>query len=150
MGNVGNCGNIHHFDSRITQCLPVAKFGVGANRCSERRRVAGIDKRCCDTEAGQREVHHVERTAVEILRRNDVVAGAEQGRHGKMKGRRAARRAYRAHSTFKGGDPFLENGNSGVRNPTVDMSGRLQIEECGRLIGVGKRVRSGEIDRYRA
>ena len=78
-----------------------------------------------------------------------MAALTHQGCDRKVQRRLSRCRADRADAAFQRRKPFLENRDRRVGNPRVDVAGPLQIEQRGRMIGIGKDEGGGLINRYR-
>ena len=109
--------------------------------------VTRIDPRRLDAESWHREVEDVVRAAVDVLRRDDVISGAQERGECKVHGGHAARRANSSDAAFEGGNAFLEDRNCRVRDATVDVTWKLEVEEGRCFVRVGELVRSRVVDR---
>ena len=78
--------------------------------------------------------------AIERSRRNDVIAGAEQRRNGKMHRRHAACGADGADAIFKRRQPLFQHRRRRIGNPRVNVAGAFQIEQAGSVICVVEHV----------
>ena len=112
--------------------------------------IARLDERGRDAEARQRVGEEIDAAAIERGRRDDMVAGAEQRRDGKMHRRHAARRAHRADAVFERRQPLFQHRRRRIGNARVDVAGALQVEQAGGMIGIVEHIRGGLIDRHRA
>jgi hypothetical protein len=79
----------------------------------------------------------------------NVVTRAQQRSNGQVQRRGAAGRAHRAHATVKGSDSFFQDGDGWVGDAAVDVAGLFKVEHGRGFIGIGKRIRRGEVDRHR-
>ena len=146
---VGNRLDVQHFDARVAKRLAVEELGVRSDRSNKCGRISRVDKGRGDTETGQRQIHHVVRPAVQVLRSNNVVTRAQQRGNGQVQRGGATGRAYRSHATFESSDAFLQYSHGRVGDAAVDVARRFEVEHRRGFIGVGERIRRGEIDWHR-
>ena len=92
----------------------------------------------------------IDAAAIERGGGDDMLAGAEERRDGKMQRRHSARRAHRADALLERGEPLLQHRGRRIGDARVDMAGALEVEQTGRMIGVVEQVRRGLVDRDRA
>jgi len=85
--------------------------------------------------------------AVQRRRRDDVVARGREHERRQIERRHPGRRGDRADAVLEGGDPLFESGVRRVHNPRVDVSGLLQCEQPGGVLGVLELVGSRLVDR---
>ena len=81
MCHISDRRDVEYLDARVAEGLAVDQLGGRFDCSSKRSRVAWVDEGSRDSEAGECEVHHVERSAVQIFRSDDVIAGAQQRSH---------------------------------------------------------------------
>ena len=89
----------------------------------------------------------IDRAAVERGRRDDVIAGTEEGGDGEMHRGHAARGAHRADARFERREALLQHRDRRVRDARVDVSRPLQVEQGGRMIRILEHERGGLVDR---
>ena len=136
--------------ARIGDRLGENRFGLRADGALERRDVVGIRPYHVPAEILECVIELIDRAAVELLRRDEFVAGLHQamehqdlrgmaGRHGKPRG-----------AAFKRGDALLEHRGGRIADPRVDIAEGLQPEQRGRMIDAFEHVGRGLINRRRA
>jgi len=90
MRDGGHFRDVDHFQSRIAEGLADHQLGARIDGGAETVEIARLDETRCDAEARQRVGQEVDRAAIERSRRDDVIAGADERRDGKMHRRHAA------------------------------------------------------------
>ena len=150
MRDAGDLRDVQDLEAGIADRLAEQEAGLGPDRRGEGLRIARVDEGRLDAEARQGELQQVGAAAVERLGRDDVAAGAHQGRDREVQRRLTARRRDRADPALERGDALLEHRRGRVRDARVDVPGALEVEERRRLIGIGEHVGGGLVDRHRA
>ena len=89
-----------------------------------------------------------QRAAVQLPRRDDVVARLEQRVEREQLGGVARRDRDGAAPAFERGDLLLERRDGGVRDPRVDVAERLEVEQRGRVVDVVEHVGRRLVDRH--
>ena len=128
---------------------PITRRVLGRIADAEFVERARLDESRGDAEARQRVGQQIDGAAIKRGRGDDVVAGIEQRRDRQMQRGHPARRADRADAALKRGKPLLEHRRGRIRNPGVDVSGALEIEQRRGVVGILEHVGRGLIDRDR-
>ena len=146
----GHLRDIENFQARIADGLGDQQPGLWPDRGAKAVEIARLDEGGGDAEARQRMGQEINAAAIERSRRNDVIAGAEQRRDGKMHRRHAACGADGADAVFERRQPLFQHRRRRIGNPRVNVAGAFQIEQAGGVIGIVEHIRRGLIDRHRA
>ena len=150
MRNFGHRRDIENFQARIADGLGDHQPGLWSDGGAQAVVIARLDEGGGDAEPRQRMSQEIDAAAVERSRGDNVVAGAEQRRDGKMHRRHAACRAHRADAVFERRQPLLQHRRRRIGNAGVNVAGALQVEQTRGVIGIIEDIRSGLIDRHRA
>ena len=88
-----------------------------------------------------------QRPAVELARRDDVIARFEQRVERQQLGGVAGRRGDRGTPAFERRDALLERGHGRVGDARVDVAEGLEVEQGGRVVDVVEDVGGRLVDR---
>ena len=141
-GTVGDCGEaleIGDDAGRVGDDFGVDQLRVRLHRGGEVGGLVAGDERGRDAEAGERSLEQRAGAAVQLGRRDDVVAGLAQRADDEELGRLPAGRRDRTDAAFEAGHPLLERGDGRVADAGVDVAELLQGEQVGRVGGVSRR-----------
>ena len=135
---------------RIAEGLSVYNLRVGPDGSFEGRQVVYIDNGMFNPLGGKGMGDQIERTAVEVVRGDNVVAVLQDVLQGVGDGGGAGSDGQTGHTAFERGHALLEHGLRGVGQAAVDIARVAQAEAVGRVLGVAEDVGSGLINRNRA
>ena len=94
----------------------------------------GIDESELDAELLEGDGEEVERAAVNLRGRNDVIARIAKIKDSKSRGRLSGARENRRYAAFEGRDLLRDRVVRRVREPSVEISWRLEVEEVGHVL----------------
>ena len=123
-------------------------FGVTA--LLEARDVVGVRPHHVPAEALEGVVELVDRAAIELLRRDELVARREHRVHDQHLRGVAGGDRKACGAAFERGDAFLQHRVGRVADAGVDVAERLQPEQRGGVIDVLEHERRRLVDRRRA
>ena len=115
---------------------------ASSNACGSRGSTKVVGSR-----VGKGHIQHLVGAAIDVAAGDDVTALAHQGDDPEKEGRLTARRADRPDPTFERGETLFEHGDRRVGETRVKMSGHLQVEQSGRVVGVVEHIGGSEIQR---
>ena len=147
VGDLGERLEVGHVEARVADRLDVERPRARVDRLREVRRVVAVDELHADAEAREGDLELVVGAAVEVARRDDVVAGLQDRREREELRRLAARGGERGDAALERGDALLEDVGRRVHDPGVDVPELLQREEARAVVGVVERVGRGLVDR---
>src|SRR4029077_174299 len=91
----------------------------------------------------------IDRSAIKLARRDELVTGIEQHLKGNdLRGVAGSRRQCR-RAAFQRCDTLFKDGLGRISNPSVNVSERLQSKQRGRMVGIVEHEGCGLIDRRR-
>src|SRR6202040_4386824 len=105
------------------------RFRLRRERRAERFRIARIRPFHVPVEFGESLAELVDRTAIELARSNDLVAGLHQRMHNDELCGVARRDRESRAAALERGDALLEDRVRGVRDSRIDVSEDLEIEQ---------------------
>jgi len=146
-GDLGEAAQVGDLARRVGDDLGEQQLGPVADGGGEVVGVAAADERRVDAESAQRHVELHVGAAVQPGGRDDVIAGAGQGREGEELGRLSAGGGHRPDAALQVRHPFLEHVDGGVRDPRVDGAVLLEGEQVGRIGGVLEHEGRAVVDR---
>jgi len=146
VGDRGHGGHVEHLEAGVAERLGEHHAGLGPDGVGEGLGVAGVDEGGGDAEPGHGEVQQVVAAAVDVAAGDHVVAGVEQGGHGKVECRLAAGRAHGTDTALEGGYALLEHGDRRVGDARVEVAADLQVEESGGVVHGVEHERRGLVD----
>ena len=114
----------------------------------DRRRVRGIDEGGRPAEPGERVAELGQRPAVQLARRDDVIARLQERVEREQLGGVAGRRSHGGPPALERRDPLLERGHGRVGDARVDVAERLEVEQGGRVVDVLEDVGGRLVDRH--
>lgn len=114
MRGLGDGLEVGHVVPRVADALDVDGLGAVVDGGGEVLGRVALDELGLDAEAGQQHLELVVRPAVEVRRRDDVVAGAREGRDRNELCGLARRRRERRHAALEGRDALLEDIDRGL------------------------------------
>jgi hypothetical protein len=114
MGDLGNRLQVRHVVSRVADALEVHGLCVVVDGGGNVLGVVALDKLGGDAEALERDLELVVGAAVQVGRRDDVVAGLGEGREGEELGGLAGGGGQSSNAAFKGCYPLLEDIDGGL------------------------------------
>ena len=88
--------------------------------------------------------------AIQIVRRDNLVADLRDGQEGQRLGGLAGRDPEGAGSPFDGREALFEDIGGGIHDARVDVAELLQGKEIGGVVGALEDVRGRLVDRHRA
>ncbi|MCY1288947.1 hypothetical protein D9M70_380140 [compost metagenome] len=139
--------DVDHVAERVAHRLDEHGLGALVDQIAEARRVAAVGEAGLDARLRQRVRQQVVGAAIQLARRNDVVAGLRDGLdrvgdRGHARGQR-----QRAHAALERGQALLEHVVGRVHDAAVDIARHLQVEQVGAVLrvveGVGHRLVDG-------
>ena len=148
--DLGDCGDVQHVETGVAEGLAEHEPCLGPDGGAKRARVPGVDERCLDPEARQRVGQQVVRATVERGRRDNVLAGADDGHDRKVHRGLPAGGGDRSHSALQRRDSLLENGGGRIGDARVHVTWALGVEQRCRVIRVAEDERCRLVDRRRA
>ena len=122
---------------------------VRTDRCGERRDVVARYERALDTHALERHGELRDRSAVEVRRRNDVIAALRDREHRAELRAESARGGDGAESAFEASHALFESRDRRVADAAIDVAVGAQSEQLGRVLGRIEHEARGQIDRHR-
>lgn len=126
MRGLGDGLEVGHVVPRVADALDVDGLGVVVDGGGEVLGRVALDELGLDAEAGQQHLELVVRAAVQVRRRDDVVAGARERRDRHELRGLAGRRRERRHAALEGCDPLLEDIDRG-------LFGGVALRQCLRF-----------------
>ena len=123
-------------------------FGLMAR--SNDAMIVGIRPDDVPAEILERVIELVDRAAVELLRRDEFVAGLHQAMEHQNLRRVAGRHGKSRRAAFERGDALLEHGLGRIADARIDVAEGLQAEQRSGVIDAFEHIRGGLIDRRRA
>ena len=142
-------GDREHGQLRIRQRLGVIGAGPRVGGAAEVLGVGGVDEADFDALVLQRVGEQVPGAAVEVGRRDDVVAGARDVLDRQGARRLAARHRQRRDAALERRDALLQHVVGRVHDARVDVAEFLEPEQVGGVVGALELVRRRLIDRHR-
>ena len=128
--------DIHDDTARVRQALDKDRLGVFVNgrlECVEVVRIGPFD---APAKALERVVQLVDGTAIELVGRNDVVAGLHQGMEAEqLRGMTGCGRKSGC-AAFQGCNALFQNGGRRICDAGVDIAEGLQTEQGGCVIHI--------------
>lgn len=109
MRSLGDGLKIRYIIPRVTDAFDVDGLGAVVDGGGEVLGRVTLDELGLDAEAGQQHLELVVGAAVQVRRRDDVVAGARERRDGHELRGLAGRRRERRHAALEGCDALLED-----------------------------------------
>ena len=138
---------IRHVELRVADGLGVNGARLGGDRPAERLGVLGVDELRAAPEFRERVVQQRIGAAVEVVGRDDLVAGLRDGQQREADGGLARSDAERAGAAFQRRDALLKDVRRRVHQPRVDVAELLQGEEIRRMLcaleDIGSRLVNG-------
>ena len=125
------------------------RLGLGRDGTLERGDVVGIGPDHVPAEILKRMRELIDRTAVELLRGDEFVAGLQQAVKRQHLRRVSGGGRKAGGAAFERGDALLQHRGGRVADAGIDVAEGLQPEQRGGMIDVFKHVRRGLIDRRR-
>ena len=136
--------------ARIGQAFGIDGAGIFINQRLEAFDIGGVGPFHVPVELGEAVVELVDRTAIKLACRHDVLAGAHQrvqrqqlrgmtGRHGKA-----------GAAAFQCRHALFEHRGGGVHQAGIDVAEDLQVEQGCRMVGIFEHIGRGLVDRGRA
>ena len=134
---------------RVRQRLGVIGAGARVGGAAEILGIGGVDEADLDPLVLQRVGEQVPGAAVEVGRRDDVVAGAGEVLQRQRARRLTARHRQRGDAAFERRDALLQHVVGRVHDARIDVAEFLEREQVGGVVGALKLVRRRLIDRHR-
>ena len=142
MRNLRNDWDVQDLETWIADRLPKDQPRVRPDRSAELLWSAWVNKRCLNAETRKRVRHQIVGPAVDRLGRDNVVTRTEDCCDAEVGCGLPTRGSNGPDTSFECRDPFLKDSVRRVAQPRIDMTGSLDIEDRGGLVGVVKNVRS--------
>ena len=152
-GDDGDGLEVEDDAARVGEALAEDELHLVGHRGAEIVGVRGVDEMARPAELLEAHPELGDRPAVEIARRDELVAGLHEGRRQQELGGVAGGRGDAAAPPLEGGDALLEHGDGGVGHARIDETEGLQVEQLGGPFGVvedeggglenGRRARPG-------
>ena len=136
MRHAGKTFKVRHVELRIADRFGINGFRARGNRFLKGREIVGRDEFDGDTQPGECVVKKVVRAAVEVVRRDDLVACLRDIQQRQRDGRLAAGDRQGPDAAVDGGDALLQHVGGRVHQAGVDVAELLQAEEIGGVLGV--------------
>ena len=145
-GDGGDGLEVGHVERRVADRLHVERLRVAVDSAAKRLGIVAIHKLHLDAEALEGDLELVVGAAVEIARRDDVVARLADGGDGDELRRVAARHAKRRLAPFERRHALFEHVGGRVHQARIDVARLAQREQIRAMLGVLEHVRGGLID----
>ena len=123
------------------------RLGPRCHRLLERLGIARVGPIDVPVELGKSLAELVDRAAIELTRRYDVVAGAHQRVQRDELGGMARCDGERGAAAFQCGDALLQNRVGRVHDARIDVAEDLEIEQRGGVIRIFEHEGRGLVDR---
>ncbi len=149
VGDVGDRGDVDHFQRRIGRQLQKTRLGVFLHRLLPGRQIGAVDQRRGDAEARQPFLDHPAAGTEQRLGRDHVIAGFHQPHQRGGDGRHAGGGRARGLGAFERGHALLEHGHGRVGIARIDVTRRLAGEARLALLGARIDIALGEEQRLR-
>ena len=148
VGGFSDGGEVTDVARRVTDTLAVNTLRFIIDQGSQILRAIRFSKANFDAQLRQHVRKQGVGTAVELRRRNDVVA-----RRGKVDDGVVDRRTTRTDrqprdASLERGDALFEHIDGGVHDATVDVAGYREVEQVGTVLGVVELVGNRLVDRH--
>ena len=114
----------------------------------KRAQVVGFYKLDFDSEFRQRVMKQVISAAVEVIRRDDVIAGLGDIQNRQSRSRLAAGNGESADPAVDGGDALLQHVIRRIHDPRINVAELSEPEEIGGVLGALELVRRGLVNGY--
>lgn len=144
--DLADCLEIRNIVPGIPNRLHIHRLGPLIDRLLEIRRRVARHELGVHAQPRHEDLELVVRAAVEIGRRDDVVAGVAERRDRHELGGLAGRGGQGGHTPLEGGDALLEHVDGGVHHARVDVAELLEAEEPRAVGGVIEDVGGGGVD----
>ena len=150
VGQLGQGFQVEDRAAGVADDLAEQGAGLGRDGGLPGLQIARIDEADRDRQLLQRVGELGHRSAVEMGRGDDLVAGLQQRHEDGELGRHAAGHGHGAGAVLQRGHALLEDGRRRVADPRVDVAVLLQVEELGRLLRIVEDVGGRLVDGHRA
>ena len=136
--------------ARVGQALDEDRLAPRRQRAAEILRIGRIDEMAGPAELLERQPELRQRAAIQVARRQELVALLQHRReHQELRGM-AGRGGDRGAAAFQAGDALLQHRDGGVGQARVDVAEIVQVEERRGVIHVVEHVSRGLVDRRAA
>ena len=150
MRDFGDALDVDDNAAGVGEVLDEDRLALRGQRLAEILRLGRVDEMAGPAELLERQAELRERAAVEIARRDELVAGPHQREEGQELRRVPRRGGDRGAAALEGREPFFQHGDGRVGQPRIDVAEIVQIEERGGVVDVVEHIGRRLIDRRRA
>ncbi len=127
----------------VADGLPEEQPGLSPHRAPPGVLVVGIHEGDAEAQFALQVADLGEGAAVERPRRDEVIAGAQDGEERRRLRREARSEGHRPDAALEARNPFLEGGNRGVDDPGIGVPVLLEVEVGGGRLRILENVAGG-------
>ena len=150
LGERGDRLDVGDDAARIGDRLDEDRLGLGGDGALESADIVRIGPHHVPAEILEGVIELVDRAAVELLGRDELLARLHQAvHHDHLRGVAGGDREP-GGAALERGDPLLQHRRGRVADAGIDVAERLQAEQRGRMVDVLEHERGGLVDRRRA
>ncbi len=147
MRDIGDRRDVGDDAARIGQALDEDAAGLVVHRRAHVLRLVDIDETGFPAELAKRLAHLVERSAIQLARRDDVAPRLHQRVERDQLRRMPARHAQRADAAFQRGNLAFQRVIGGVHDARIDVPELLQREQVCGMLGAVEDIACRLVDR---
>ena len=150
LGDRGDRLDVGDDAARIGDRLDEDRLGLRGDGALEGPDIVGIGPHHVPAEILEGVIELVDRAAVELLGRDELVARLHQAvQHDHLRGMAGGDREPRS-AAFERGDPLLQHRRGRVADAGIDVAEGLQAEQRGGMVDILEHEGGGLVDRRRA